>query len=275
MDSGPLSEHESLQREHYDSISAQYAAHYGDQWSQCYRNRFTNARLFAGIDLRGLKVLDALCGSGETTEYLLAQGAHVTGVDISPSEMARFQSRYPQAVAHCASVLATGLPSESFDLVTVMGGLHHVHPDTSAAVAEIHRVLKPGGWFCFHEPHAGSLPDLLRKLWYRCDPLFASNEAAIDLPALQREFATRFNFVSEWYGGNLAYLLVLNSLIFRVPVGWKRFYARPLMFLERLIEPLQGRRLSCIVVCQWRKRGPDHEPAAGAGSATGVASSSA
>ena len=41
----------------------------------------------------------------------------------------------------------------SFDCVAVVGGLHHIHPNVKAAVREIHRVLKPGGHFCFMEPH--------------------------------------------------------------------------------------------------------------------------
>src|SRR6266581_1635280 len=59
-----------------------------------------------------------------------------------------------------------------FDAVFITGGLHHVHPNVAGAMAEIHRILKPGGWLCFYEPHTGSMADLVRRLWYRVDHLF-------------------------------------------------------------------------------------------------------
>ena len=103
-----------------------------------------------------------------------------------------------------------------------MGGLHHAHPRLDETVAEIHRVLKPGGYLCFSEPHLGSLPDVVRKLWYRVDPLFLSNEASLDFARLKRRFAGSFTFGPDHYLGNLGYLLIFNSLVFRVPLWLKR-----------------------------------------------------
>ena len=112
----------------------------------------------------------------------------------------------------------------------------------------------PGGHFGFMEPHAGSLPDVVRKRWYRHDDLFADNEAAVDLAGLKRRFADRFEFLEERYFGNLAYLLVLNSMVFRIPLRLKPYYALPLMLLEAILEKLQGKLLSCCVIGRWRKR---------------------
>ena len=80
---GRLSESEELQRHHYDAIASEYERHYGDPWSQGYRWRFMNEPMLEGLGLSGVEVVDALCGSGETTGYLLQRGARVTGVDIS------------------------------------------------------------------------------------------------------------------------------------------------------------------------------------------------
>jgi hypothetical protein len=60
--------------------------------------------------------------------------------------------------------------------------------------------------------------------------------------------------LSERYFGNVAHTLVLNSMVIRAPSWVKRLYARPAMMLERALDPLLGRRLSCSVSCQWRKR---------------------
>jgi ubiquinone/menaquinone biosynthesis C-methylase UbiE len=245
---------EAQQEKHYDAISAEYETHYSDDSSREYRRRFIYEPMFSEIELSGMNVLDAMCGSGQTTEFLLAHGASVTGIDISKEVIEAFQTRWPEAQAVRRSLLDSNLPESSFDCVTVVGGLHHIHPHVSEALVEIHRLLKPGGFFCFMEPHSGSLPDVIRKFWYKYDRFFSDNEAAIDLSALEQEFSSRFSSRTVRYQGNVAFLLVLNSLIFRIPVSLKPYYSSPLMSVEEIVSRMQGKRMSCFVVGQWRKR---------------------
>lgn len=244
---------ELQQQQHYDEIAADYETHYSDEWSVEYRRRFINEPMFAGINLSGMKVLDAMCGSGQTTSYLLSHGANVTGLDISNEVVETFQTRWTSASIVKRSLLDSGLPDNSFDCVAVVGGLHHIHPNVKAAMREIHRVLKPGGYFCFMEPHSGSLPDVIRRVWYRFDRFFSDNEAAIDIDLLQADFGDRFTLKRVNYLGNVAFLLVLNSLIFRIPPGSKKFFAPLLMKLEPVINKLQTRLTSCFAVTQWQK----------------------
>ena len=244
---------ERQQQEHYDNIAAEYEAHYSDYWSVEYRRRFIYEPMFEGLNLSGMKVLDAMCGSGQTTNYLLSHGAIVTGLDISNEVIDTFQARWSNASVVKRSLLASGLPDNSFDCVAVVGGLHHIHPNVKQAVREIHRVLKPGGHLCFMEPHSGSLPDIVRRVWYRFDRFFSDNEASIDVARLQKDFATSFELKQVKYLGNFAFLLVLNSLIFRISPESKKFYAPLLMRLEPLVNKLQTKLTSCFVVTQWQK----------------------
>lgn len=243
-----------LQRAHYDRIAEQYQDHYGDSYSRQYRLRFINEPLFHGIDLQDKNVLEAMCGSGFTTEYLLSKGARVTGLDISGEEMDSFKNLWPECAAISASILDSRLRDNYFDCVAVIGGLHHLHPHLAEALREIHRMLKPGGYLCFAEPHAQSLPDLVRSYWYKHDRLFGRNEASIDFQGLKKDFTRQFSFKTESYRGNIAYLLVLNSMIFRMPWFLKRACSPALLRIESLIEKFQGRRLSCFVAAQWQKR---------------------
>jgi SAM-dependent methyltransferase len=245
---------ELAQQQHYDEIAVAYDAHYSDATSRAYRWRFIYEPMFAGIDMTGMNVLDAMCGSGQTTEYLLSRGASVTGLDISGEVIDSFHTRWPSATGMRSSLLASGLPENGFDCIAVVGGLHHIHPHVEQALCEIHRLLKPGGYFCFMEPHSGSFPNVIRKFWYKHDRYFSDNEAAIDLDALERSFDTRFSFRRVHYQGNVAFLLVLNSLIFRIPAGMKRYYSPLLMPAESLINRIQGKLLSCFVVAQWQKK---------------------
>ncbi len=244
---------ELQQQLHYDQIAADYEAHYSDKWSNEYRRRFIYDPMFGGLELSGLNVLDAMCGSGQTTSYLLARGANVTGLDISNEVIDTFQARWSNANVVKRSLLDSGLPDNSFDCVAVVGGLHHIHPNVKRAVREIHRVLKPGGHFCFMEPHSGSFPDVVRRIWYRFDRFFSDNEAAIDVGWLQKDFGDRFELKQVKYLGNVAFLLVLNSLIFRIPPASKKFFAPLLMKLEPMINRLQTKLTSCFVLTQWQK----------------------
>lgn len=261
MSTQQTKEWEQKQAEHYDRIASQYQAHYSDEHSQKYRARFLNGPMLEGLDLAGARVLEAMCGSGQTTAFLLSRGARLTGLDVSPQMIASFKRSWPECEAVCASITETGIEADSFDCVVMVGGLHHLHPRVGEALDEIHRILKPGGHLCFMEPHAGSLPDQVRKIWYRYDHFFEKNEAAIDLDDLMRRNASRFEFIKMKYVGNVAYLLVYSSLIFRIPLGLKRYYTPLLLACESLLDPLLGKRLACVALGQWRKKPPPNGPA--------------
>jgi SAM-dependent methyltransferase len=245
---------EAAQRAHYNRIAEMFELHYDDPCTQRYRDVYIDGPMLQGLDLQGQRVMEAMCGSGFTTRALLNRGAHVIGLDISQACIASFNRRWPQCESICGSISDTGLPAESFDAVAIVGGLHHLHPNLDAAVEEIHRILKPGAAFCFLEPHVGSLPDVFRQFWYERDEMFSDNEAAVDIQQLKDKFGESFDFVHEIYGGNLGHLFIYNSMIFRIPLRLKPLYSPIVMQLEGLINRLQGPRLACWVICQWRKK---------------------
>ncbi len=246
---------ESTQRQHYNRIATDYEAQYGDPDGLTYRERFLYEPMLAGLDLERRTVLEALSGSGHATGYLLTnKKALVTGLDISEEAIESFKKRWPQSQAIWAPITESGLADESFDCIVVVMGLHHLHPNLSEALREIHRLLRKGGFFCFTEPHRESAFSSLRALWYRYDPLFAENEEALDIEALKRECESLFEFRMEQHVGSVAYLLVLNSMIFRVPLWLKRIYSPPLMRLEKILSGFHSRTLSLGVICQWEKK---------------------
>lgn len=245
---------EERQKDHYDRIFPCYESHYDDSTAQEYRRRFIYDTMLHSVDLKGANVLEAMCGSGQATGYLLERGAQVTGLDISETAMAAFASRWPMCDAICASILIADHLRDAFDLVLVVGGLHHVHPYVRRAVDVIHGMLKPGGLFCFVEPHRESLLDVARRIWYRLDRrMFAEGEAAIDLEALKRHNVHRFAFEQEVYFGGPGYFLILNSMVFRIPVRWKQRLATWCFKVEGFLKPVQNRYIAPAVLCVWRK----------------------
>jgi SAM-dependent methyltransferase len=178
----------------------------------------------------------------------------VTGLDISEGAIANFEARWADCDAICAPVATSGLAAESFDCIVVVMGLHHLHPHLRESVLEIHRLLRRGGTFCFAEPHQRSAFSRVRAIWYRHDSLFADNEESLDIDGLKREFASLFKFKLEHYFGSAAYLLVLNSMIFRVPLWLKRIYSPALMGLEKMLAAFHSPNFSLAVICQWEKK---------------------
>jgi ubiquinone/menaquinone biosynthesis C-methylase UbiE len=106
----------------------------------------------------GTKVLDLGCGSGDLSLQLLARGANVTGVDISPGMIGvarrRADLHFPEARAEfiAAPVEDMGLAPGSFDAVVGRFILHHL--DLDAGAAEIANLLAPGGRASFAENSA-------------------------------------------------------------------------------------------------------------------------
>ncbi|MCR9163363.1 MAG: class I SAM-dependent methyltransferase [Nannocystaceae bacterium] len=104
-------------------------------------------RLQVGL---GSRYLDVGCGNGYTVRWALARGAQAIGIDASPRmiERARAQTegeatyavaRFPE---HDLDLLAEG----SLDAVFSMEVFYYL-PDVDAAVAEVARLLAPGGHF--------------------------------------------------------------------------------------------------------------------------------
>jgi ubiquinone/menaquinone biosynthesis C-methylase UbiE len=94
------------------------------------------------------RVLDVGVGNGYVLSKYALEGAVVSGIDITPTAIELTRKRFEylglQADLHVAAAEALPFEDATFDCVTSMGVLHHV-PDTNKAVAEIFRVLKPGG----------------------------------------------------------------------------------------------------------------------------------
>lgn len=99
--------------------------------------------------LAGAAVLDLACGTGSAALNAAAAGARVTGVDLTP-ELLAIAADKPGGDAVrwlAADAAATGLPDAEFDAVVSNMGTIFVEP--VALVAEVARVLKPGGVFGF------------------------------------------------------------------------------------------------------------------------------
>jgi phosphoethanolamine N-methyltransferase len=111
-------------------------------------------RLIAGIPFHDKEILDIGCGTGGIDFYLVRScGArHVTGIDVETTvvETARRRAQEHGLADRVAfQKVAPGplpFPDARFDIVFSKDAIVHI-PDKHALLADIHRVVRPGGWF--------------------------------------------------------------------------------------------------------------------------------
>ncbi|WP_440997936.1 class I SAM-dependent methyltransferase [Arhodomonas sp. SL1] len=163
-------------REFWNEASCGEALYLSGEVSQAYREQ-ANIRYklepyipdFAGFArTHGLKVLEVGVGLGADHQRFAEAGADLYGLDLTPRAIEHTQRRV--AAFGLSSHLSVGdvenldFPDNYFDQVYSWGVLHH-SPNTSKAIGEVKRVLKPGGSARVMIYHKWSLVGLM--LWTR------------------------------------------------------------------------------------------------------------
>lgn len=90
------------------------------------------------------RALDVGAGRGAVARALLARGCEVTAIDASPVMMDRLKTDHPAIAASAMDARELAFPAGSFDLVTA-GFVVQILDDPAAVLAEVRRVLVPGG----------------------------------------------------------------------------------------------------------------------------------
>lgn len=114
--------------------------------------------------VNGLAVLDAGCGPGILSSWLLAHGAQVTGFDISPKMITLARKRCGRKAKFFLTDMARPLPSlqdNSFDVVGSSLAIDYVR-NWRIPLKEFHRVLKRNGRLVLTVQHP-----LGSYLWYK------------------------------------------------------------------------------------------------------------
>jgi len=124
----------------------------------------------------GCKFLDIGCGTGDVAIAILrkAPASHVTGIDVSSEMLAMAIAKTQQAglsdriTYKAADATTLPFPNASFDGIVSAFCIRNI-VDHSAALAEMHRVLKPGGTIAILEltPPANPLLRIVHKTYTR------------------------------------------------------------------------------------------------------------
>lgn len=136
----------------------------------------SEARVMRRLGVRdGMKVLEVGCGPGFITRQLceLLPNSRITALDIDSALLARAREYLGDHLGDrvdfvSASVMATGLDSESFDLAISRYVFQHLAEPVLAA-KEVRRLLKPGG--------SHLIIDIDDGLWGIVEPTFTQLRA--------------------------------------------------------------------------------------------------
>lgn len=245
----------SRQQQHYEKIHNEYYRHYFDNAAIAYRKKFILPALLEKDDLSGLTIAELACGSGENSVILkeIFPTVSVEGFDISPAACADYH-RATGCPAHHADLTKTIPHDKQYDALIIIGGLHHCVVDLPKTLHNIASILKDGGRLYMLEPNRTFFLQKIRDYWYTKDKYFDEvTEAALDHNAILNLADGAFSCERVTYMGGPAYFVILNSLLFRLPVGCKKFLKLPFFILERLYNALPGQALFPAFAACWIK----------------------
>jgi SAM-dependent methyltransferase len=153
----------------------QYWEKNADAWTKLVRAGYdvyrdhlnTPAFLETLPDVAEAKGLDVGCGEGHNTRLVAQRGARMTGIDIAETfvwHAREHEAREPLDIEYIvADACRLPFAAQSFDFATAFMSLMDI-PTPERAIAEVQRVLKPGGFFqfsiahpCFDTPHRRNL----------------------------------------------------------------------------------------------------------------------
>jgi len=129
----------------YDRIADEYARQIYGELAGKPMDRAVLDRFAERLRGRGV-VCDMGCGPGQIGRYLADRGLPVVGVDLSPGMVARAAALNPDIPFRVGDMLALDEPDGAWAGIAAFYSIIHIPPgEVFAALAEMHRVLQPGG----------------------------------------------------------------------------------------------------------------------------------
>ncbi len=173
----------------------------------------TRLRQLAWVDLEiptATPVLDLCCAHGPVTKLLCQKFTNVTGLDASPQAIARAQKLVPQAEFVESFAQSMPFAAASFGLVQTSLALHEMSETVLPEIlAEVYRVLQPGGIFALVDFHPPTLPLLwpgLGMFFYLFETDTAWNFLRHDLAAELQGLGFSILQQQTYVGGSLQVL---------------------------------------------------------------------
>jgi SAM-dependent methyltransferase len=155
----------TVQGQPWGTLARDWAA-YGEQLCLPLQG----AALDAAHVTAGTRLLDAGCGAGLLALLASLRGAQVTAVDAATSLLAIVRERIPAADVREADLEALPFADASFDAATAVNSVFYA-ADMAAAMRELARVVRPGGWVVITAWGPPDRCEILADLFSKVAPL--------------------------------------------------------------------------------------------------------
>ncbi|MGG4167909.1 class I SAM-dependent methyltransferase [Rossellomorea vietnamensis] len=120
-------------------------------------------------DLKGKRVMDLGCGTGELSKYCIEMGASaVVGVDISEKMITRAlrENKDDNITYICSPIEDLSNQTEPFDLIVSSLAIHYIE-DYESLIEKLHTLLKPGGILIYSTEHPVVTARKDMKNWWK------------------------------------------------------------------------------------------------------------
>jgi len=160
-------------------------------------------------------VLEPMCGFMDGSRLLFEQFGNVfdvTSFDYSENVVNESKKRFPSNKIFCQDI-TTFETTQRYDLIILIGGLHHVPAYAEKVVDKLSGFLNRGGHFILFEPtYANPFYYYIRNLIYKNNKIFEENteRAFNDLELMQYFKKSNLLVVDKMYVGLLSYILYYN-----------------------------------------------------------------
>ncbi|MGW5120673.1 class I SAM-dependent methyltransferase [Streptomyces noursei] len=144
-----MAEHDALSatRQAYDAVAPTYAELFRDELRDRPLDRAMLSAFAEVVSASGAgQVADLGCGTGHITAHLQELGLTVFGIDASPGMIKLARDAYPGLRFDVGSMAAVDIADGVLaGVLSRWSIIHTPPPELPAVVAELHRVLAPGG----------------------------------------------------------------------------------------------------------------------------------
>ncbi len=248
-------EHQSdieRQREHFENISEKYF-HSRQSKNHLYLKDLMWGFFFKEKDylkIKNLSVLEPMCGYSEGKKIIegnIGEIGYYEGFDYSSVLVKKVNEESPELNVYVQDI-TTFNATKTYDIIIIIGGLHHVPTFSNQAVKNLKKNLSPNGHFIVLEPtHNNYLFRKVRERIYKKNMLFdQQTEKAFVLKELNDLFLKNgYTLKDQMYPGLLSYVLFYNPDAF----PWLNFGGKSLVKLLFSLDSLFfrnyiGRKLS-------------------------------
>lgn len=251
------------QRKHFNTISDEYFRARRNPNHLVLKELIWKHFLRRNPDIRKdiKRVLEPMCGMAEGYDILqhhLVATFDYEGFDYSENMVAIARDLKPSLRIERNDVTVYQPSGPLFDMIILIGGLHHVYSHTRDVLVNLGKAIRPGGYFVSLEPtHNNWFSRRVRRRVYKINRIFdADTEQGFEYHDLEWHFKSAgYEKVDEVYPGLLGYVLYYNPDAFPAlniggPLLVKSIFAIDKLLWANCI----GRRLSFATLCVWRRK---------------------